>query len=665
MIDRGPAITKNRIIIVGWSGWSDGLSGILKYEYEVYKMQPYGDVLGYRSIEPIIKDEVDASSSSITMSLTEPADYCVLLTVDDAAGNYINARRFFIFDDVSVVDIDPTGHYPLWVDSASANTSYLWQTNLQDQNCTGPQVVTSWQGHFYNQFQRQNKILNEIEDHSPPLTSHYEEGRGQPPEIRSREAIPNINAIVRFEVDYALDHQGGRSIMTPPGTWRDVDDIMVERQMFDISRIVGDSIRIWVRASDVMGNANTDEILVHIDSTPPLLQDISLERLTLEKSSDYDTTIILNVEISFLAYDDHSGLHTIQWKLIDLSESIVQGNITVTRPKISDCSPPNCGCIPKDNECYGKNYVLQIDRPDDDMPIDIDSDYSVIVSVTNNAMLQTAEQIKIPYCQDTVKNLISSEVTTTTVVITWDEPICPESFVEYQVAINSTKPGDVSSEMTPDNNFTFSRLVEDTEYTVMVKPCFDLKRFGTESRMTVKTLAVIGLVGLHPNREEKQDIGSVELHPNREEKQDTNVVAISVSSTLAIILSVALVAIAVLLWRRYASKKREDDRVRFHKQEQKGKSSKEDLSPPNAAYEDIKEPTISIEQPYSEIAPIGSDETRADNTYETVKTPERRELGHIRAETESEYCQLTSSTLDNSVYTGLSFNKRGKTGRPS
>ncbi|XP_070571273.1 uncharacterized protein [Ptychodera flava] len=372
MIDRGAAITKNGAITVGWSGWSDGLSGILKYEYEVYKMQPYGDVLGYRSIEPIIKDELDASSTSFTMNLTEPAEYCVLLTVDDVAGNHIHARRFLIFDDVSVVDIDSTGHYPLWVDSASANTSYLWQTNLQDENCTGPQVLARWPRHFYNEFHRQNGMLKAIEDHSPPLTSDYEEVTGQPPETRSREAIPNINAIVRFEVDYARDHQGGRSIVTPPGNWLDVDDTLIEGQAFDIPRIDGDSIRIWVRASDVMGNENRDDVLLHIDSSPPLLHDVFLTRLRLEESPDYDSLIVSKIEISFLAYDDHSGLHTIQWTLIDMSDNIVysEGSVAVRRLKISECSPANCACIPKDNDCYGKNYVLQINGSDVVMPID-------------------------------------------------------------------------------------------------------------------------------------------------------------------------------------------------------------------------------------------------------------------------------------------------------
>ncbi|XP_070570802.1 uncharacterized protein [Ptychodera flava] len=362
-------------------------------------MQPYGDVLGYRSIEPIMKDEVDASSSSFTMNLTEPADYCVLLTADDVAGNHIRARRFLIFDDVNVVDIDPTGHYPLWVDSAAVNTSHLWQTDIQDNGNNGPQVLMRWPGHFYNQFHRQHKMLNEIEDHSPPLTSDYEEGTGQPPETRSREAIPNINAIVQFEVDYAIDHEGGRSITTPTGNWRDVDDIMVEQQTFDIPREDGDSIRMWVRATDVMGNTNQDEILLHVDSSPPEVHGISLTKHGMTSLAVHSSLDLFDMEVVFESYDDHSGLHNIHWALTDYEDVNVvhgEGQIAVRRPNMTECSPPNCGCIPKDNECYDRDYSLQLDASKLTIPIgNHDHDYMFTFTVTNNAMLKTVTQFQV------------------------------------------------------------------------------------------------------------------------------------------------------------------------------------------------------------------------------------------------------------------------------
>ena len=44
--------------------------------------------------------------------------------------------------------------------------------------------------------------------------------------------------------------------------------------ILDIPRADGDSVRVWVRATDVMGNTKTDSVLVHVDSSPPVIQDV-------------------------------------------------------------------------------------------------------------------------------------------------------------------------------------------------------------------------------------------------------------------------------------------------------------------------------------------------------------------------------------------------------
>ena len=46
----------------------------------------------------------------------------------------------------------------------------------------------------------------------------------------------------------------------------------------DVPRADGDSVRVWVRATDVMGNTKTDSVLVHVDSSPPVIQDVRLDR---------------------------------------------------------------------------------------------------------------------------------------------------------------------------------------------------------------------------------------------------------------------------------------------------------------------------------------------------------------------------------------------------
>ena len=48
--------------------------------------------------------------------------------------------------------------------------------------------------------------------------------------------------------------------------------------MGPVTREDGDSVRIWVQASDVMGNTAADYVLVHVDSSPPIIEDVWLER---------------------------------------------------------------------------------------------------------------------------------------------------------------------------------------------------------------------------------------------------------------------------------------------------------------------------------------------------------------------------------------------------
>nr|XP_006818613.1 PREDICTED: uncharacterized protein LOC102807323 [Saccoglossus kowalevskii] len=391
MLDRGPAITKTRDITVQYIGWHDDLSGILRYEYEVYKMQAYGDVLGYRSIPPVMSGQVDPPAKQFTITLNDPGVYCVMLTVDDVAGNHIRARRFLIFDDVN--GVNTTDQFPIWVDSAAENTTHIWQTDLQDSNNTGPQIVLQWPGHFYNWFHREHKFLNAIEDNSPPLTPDYEEVTGQPPTTRSREAIPNVNAIVRFEVNYGIDHQGGRTITSSSENWRDVDNIKVEKQKINIPRRDGDSIHLWVRATDVMGNTNQDDVLIHVDSSP----------------------------LIFRTFDEHSGLLNIHWNLTAMSDATVslgEENIAIRRPLIgvSLCDLPSCACIPKDGECYFTDYAVELDGnllgiPTEEHDENKEHDYLFTITITNNAMLTTTRSTQIRLIQKSIINTEQDMIT--------------------------------------------------------------------------------------------------------------------------------------------------------------------------------------------------------------------------------------------------------------
>ncbi|XP_078585869.1 uncharacterized protein LOC144867679 [Branchiostoma floridae x Branchiostoma japonicum] len=400
-VEIGPPFTKNGQIQMRWSGWSDEGSGLGLYEYEVYKLQPYGDVLGLRSVTPFATGSLNASEGAgmVEVTLDDPGTYCFFLTVDDVAGNYQRARRFLIYDDVNNVTVD--AHYPLWADSAGANTSHLWQTDLQDSLGTGTKVSLQWPGRYRNLFHDQHKLLAAIEQYDPAIPDGYEEVNGLPPEERSLQAIPNIYGITKIETAFAVDHAGGRTITTPPNNWTMLHDVTVERADLDIPRRDGDSIRLWVQAYDVIGNFVQEEVIVHVDSSPPVVENFWLNRHGVPSLAVHHSSDLFTMRFEFEAFDDHSGLHSIRWKLQDfLNGSTVhgEGQVAVRRPSAlyPECDPPHCTCIPKDNECYFRNYEIVPDLNKMDIPDGShDHDYVFVVTATNNAMLMTTVTFQV------------------------------------------------------------------------------------------------------------------------------------------------------------------------------------------------------------------------------------------------------------------------------
>ncbi|CAH1259452.1 Hypp2286 [Branchiostoma lanceolatum] len=412
MLDRGPAITKDGNINLRWSGWRDDGAGIGEYEYEVFLLVPFGEEL--REHRPALTGQkVTPDITEANVVLNETGVYSIVLTVEDSCGpdngNFISARRFLIFDNSSTVEVDTSGRYPMWVVSSNST----WQTDLQDSAGNGTKVRVKWPGHFFNKLHRDNKFLNNIKEHQPPITTGYEELTGLPPATRSREAIPNVNGIVVFQTCWAVDDHGGRSLTCPPGNWSNVTDVLMEQEDLDIVRQDGDTIRVWVRAFDVMGNVAEDSVIFHVDSSPPTVEDVSLSRHDVTGLAVHNSEDLFNMTVVFTAFDDHSGLHDIHWQLHDMADprlvhgegqvavrkiSIRSSSVTILRFQVneSECSPPLCTCIPKDMECYIRNYQFELDE--DKMNDSLgthDFDYHFVITVTNNAMLQTQKTFQV------------------------------------------------------------------------------------------------------------------------------------------------------------------------------------------------------------------------------------------------------------------------------
>ena len=88
------------------------------------------------------------------------------------------------------------------------------------------QLIVRWQGHFENKEHHEGKLLNEIEPHNPQSDILLEDARGQPPLTRSREAIPNVNGIVSYEMSVFLSDPSIEDCEKPT-VWTNVSDFLV------------------------------------------------------------------------------------------------------------------------------------------------------------------------------------------------------------------------------------------------------------------------------------------------------------------------------------------------------------------------------------------------------------------------------------------------------
>ncbi|KAI8507103.1 hypothetical protein Bbelb_155420, partial [Branchiostoma belcheri] len=399
MLDLGEFFTKQQRITAGWSGWSDTGSGVGQYRVDVYQLQRAGEELT-ETFPPIHELVVDTSQSSVQfdMGVNTPGVFSVVLAVEDASGgvetgNMQLCRRFFIYDSLSdiTVDVDEDigGLGSIYASSALAGTDYQWQTNLADP------ITVRYQDHFIQHTHQNGRFLAHIRAFSGLHNSatYDDVSTGG----RSRQSIDNEQGVVRFQVASGVDNQGGETL-SPTG-WTDVDDLHSGVQSVMVSRDDGNTVKVWIKAFDIVGNEKTDGVTVHIDSSPPVITD-----LWLEKDGEPDLAVhhlqeLWEMRVEFQAYDVHSGLHTISWELLDMDDhSIVHGtgNLAVRTESNQDiCTAGECVCVPM-SPCYMTGYEIVPDASKMAIPTGgHNHDYHLVVTVTNRARLVTTQTLQI------------------------------------------------------------------------------------------------------------------------------------------------------------------------------------------------------------------------------------------------------------------------------
>ena len=96
--------------------------------------------------------------------------------------------------------------------------------------------------------------------------------------MRGTAAIPNSLGVTNFKIAYTIDTTTGCQNAPPsPSAWPDDVGISTTHS-YDLTIADGNAICIWVRAQDFIEHTNEAAIIVHVDSSPPEIPFLWLQR---------------------------------------------------------------------------------------------------------------------------------------------------------------------------------------------------------------------------------------------------------------------------------------------------------------------------------------------------------------------------------------------------
>ncbi|XP_067649880.1 uncharacterized protein [Haliotis asinina] len=357
-------VTKNPVSL-RWSNWNDVLSGMYRYAWEVFKLQVDGNQVlkEYEPLKPIYGPiEVNQSSSAsnsfqTNYTPTDPGVYSFILEASDKANNSVFVRRIALYDPVSSVTIDTGADNRLYISSADPNGGYNWQDDPSRN------IKVTWTNHFANLKHEQGKWLNQVLAYPPqledflkdiPRESKQDDHEGN----RTVEAIPNRRGVVKFEIAYKKDSNAGVNQTEPTTGWTDVglSETYTIPQGLHLGPITKhDTVTVWVRAADILGNTRVDSTRVHFDDTPPVVEQPTFRKNVQTSNVPFSSTVEVNVQ------DMQSGLKRVDLFIWKTDSILAIVNETLPLKTTASCSGSStCYCTTVNPVCFNRTQILPI-----------------------------------------------------------------------------------------------------------------------------------------------------------------------------------------------------------------------------------------------------------------------------------------------------------------
>ncbi|KAK7096288.1 hypothetical protein V1264_005597 [Littorina saxatilis] len=422
-----------------WSGWQDQLSGMHRYALEVFVLNmTRPNQLGIlKPLQPLFITEVYETNGPLSQIYQPPSPgmYAVILEAGDLANNTKYVRRLVLYDPVSGVDTDPAHH--LRFTTASPMDNYAFQNN------TSAPVVT-WEGFFVNRLHEENALLGSVD----PYPSQLEDSRKRiPPQLdddegeRTVKAIPNERGIVEFEV--RVHRKSGKveqsRFVNPPAStlsWQSTGLNQVFRVRDDVN--VGETVIVWVRASDMLGNQRVERAIVTVDNSPPEVGQMTFLMNTRVPGIDFSSRFEL------AAQDEESGITHVNWRFTRSNGTEIYSK-TVPSTPAENCvgqSSHKCYCNRR-NQCFLTDVSLSLSNCH--MMVEKESLDTEIISVTaevvNRAGLVLSRSMQKGKLADLngteeyfpPQNLRVIRLSETSATLTWDFP--PSCFSRKDIMV--------------------------------------------------------------------------------------------------------------------------------------------------------------------------------------------------------------------------------------
>ncbi|KAK3109070.1 hypothetical protein FSP39_022224, partial [Pinctada imbricata] len=390
---------------ITWNGWKDLLSGVSRYAWEVYKLQPRYDGNLTEPVQeidgpvpvPLIIRALNHSNSIAYPTYTPPGPgvYSIILEVGDKANNTVYARRFVLYDPSSTVTTNST--HPMYVSSANETNGNRWQTSINNGNNGKTLIHVIWTGHFENKvhadghFLRQvlpfshvlsDMSINRIDYKNIPTRLDDYEGK------MTRNGTPNKRGIVKFEI------ASSNSNDSSPTAWNNVpltDSFMLEQPSVQD----GGLVKIWVRATDILGDQLVDFTYVFFDSTPP-----SFTRTTEVTKNVGNNPMDFTSRFTIYAKDQESAIVKVAYTVVANSSGRVVHTGVTHNPKRTPvyCSVRSCDELTSTTGEYYERRI-HVDISNCDLMVDeqdlATETLDITFEVFNGALSSVSETIQL------------------------------------------------------------------------------------------------------------------------------------------------------------------------------------------------------------------------------------------------------------------------------